>query len=94
MTSESATTPVSTTPANDVIDNLLLTVDGQVIDRSRVVDALLDVRLAAEGDNRLVAEVDAALGAVPGKTLVPTDWYRDTLCHLGEMAAAEVAAAL
>jgi hypothetical protein len=86
MTSETLTTP-----ASDVIDGLLLDVDGRVIDRSRVVDALLDIRLAAGSDERLVAEVDAALGTVPGKTMVPTEWYREALCRLGALASAEVA---
>lgn len=61
-------------------------VDGEVCSRSRVVDALLDLRLDAAGRSDVIGMVDQALAAVPGKTMVPADWWRDQLDML-ELAA-------
>ena len=85
------TTELPTTPASELIDELLLDIDGLVRDRSRVVDALLDIRLLAASDDRLQAAVDDALASVPGKSLVPSEWYRDTLCGLARLVSSEVA---
>lgn len=54
-------------------------VDGDVCSRSRVIDALLDLRLDAVGRPDVVELVDQALTAVPGKNMVPADWWRDQL---------------
>lgn len=59
---------------------------GEVCSRSRVVDALLDLRLDAAGRPDVVEMVDQALSGVPGKTMVPAEWWRDQLDML-EMAA-------
>lgn len=54
-------------------------VDGDVLSRSRIVDALLDLRLDANGRSDIVGMVDAALADVPGKTMVTADWWRAQL---------------
>ncbi len=54
-------------------------VDGDVCSRSRVIDALLDLRLDAVGRPDVVELVDQSLTDVPGKTMVPADWWRDQL---------------
>jgi hypothetical protein len=55
---------------------------GQLIDRGRVIDHLLDLRLAAGVDPVLTKMVDEYLAAVPGKTVVELVWWRDVLDRL------------
>lgn len=57
------------------IDRLLDSIDGEVTSQSRVVDALLDLRLAAEERPEVLAVIDSALADIPGKTTVTNDWY-------------------
>jgi hypothetical protein len=64
-------------------------VAGEIIDRSRVVDVLLDLRNAAEAVPALVEAVDASLKDVPGKTMVRSAWWRETLDELSLAAAIE-----
>ena len=59
---------------------------GEVCSRSRVIDALLDLRLEAAGRSDVVELVDRALVETPGKTMVPADWWREQLDML-ELAA-------
>lgn len=61
------------------IRELRATIDGEVLSRSRVIDALLDLRLDASGNPDVVGLVDQALAGVPGKNLVQTDWWREQL---------------
>ncbi len=61
-------------------------VSGEVCSRSRVMDALLDLRIEANGRSDVTELVDAALADLPGKTMVPADWYRERLDIL-ELAA-------
>ncbi len=61
-------------------------VTGDVCSRSRVMDALLDLRIEANGRTDVTSLVDAALGDLPGKTMVPAEWYRERLDIL-ELAA-------
>ena len=68
------------------IRDLRASVDGNVCSRSRVMDALLDLRLDAAGRPDVTDLVDDALTNLPGKTMVPADWWRDRLDML-ELAA-------
>ena len=54
-------------------------VDGDVCSRSRVMDALLDLRLQAGTRRDITDLIDDALVNLPGKTMVPADWWRDRL---------------
>ncbi len=54
-------------------------VDGDVCSRSRVMDALLDLRLEAGGRHDLTDLIDVSLAGLPGKTMVPAAWWRDQL---------------
>ncbi|MDG1366264.1 MAG: hypothetical protein P8I99_14065 [Acidimicrobiales bacterium] len=54
-------------------------VDGDVCSRSRVMDALLDLRLEAGTRTGITDLIDDALVNLPGKTMVPADWWRDRL---------------
>jgi hypothetical protein len=60
--------------------------DGDVCSRSRVVDGLLDVRLEAGERHDIVSMVDAALAELPGRNMVPVDWWREQL-DMFELAA-------
>lgn len=61
-------------------------VDGDVCSRSRVMDALLDLRLEAGSRTDVTDLVDDALANLPGKTMVPADWWRERL-DMFELAA-------
>jgi hypothetical protein len=71
-----------------MIDELLGASGGEVIDRTRAVDHLLDLRIEA-GIPALEFAVDAALRELPGRTMVAvTDWH-DVLRGLLAAAALE-----
>lgn len=55
---------------------------GQLMDRGRVIDHLLDLRLEAAGNSGLTAAIDQTLGDVPGRNTVELTWWRDTLERL------------
>ena len=64
---------------------------GQIIDRGRIIDHLLDLRLAAEGDTHTTAVIDHLLGNTPGKSTVETSWWRQTLAEIADGASRELA---
>lgn len=69
-----------------LIEDLKSAIDGQVIDRSRVIDHLLDIRLELASDERLTAAVDEVLTDVPGLSMVETSWWQETLDRLAALA--------
>lgn len=70
-----------------LIEELKSEIDGQVIDRSRVVDHLLDLRLEAQADDEFTAALDEVLANVPGLSMVETDWWSSTLDTFASLAA-------
>lgn len=70
---------VSESELAEAIRSIREAVDGDVCSRSRVMDSLLDLRLVAAGRHDVVDLVDAALRDLPGRTMVPADWWRDRL---------------
>jgi hypothetical protein len=60
------------------IDEALAAISGEVLDKSRVADRLLDLRLAADSP-ALVAAVDDVLMSIPGRTMVQSSWWADAL---------------
>jgi hypothetical protein len=66
-------------------------IDGQLSDRQRVIDHLLDVRLAAPDAPAIVDIVDRRLSDVPGLTTVENSWWSDVLDEL-DLAAKAVPA--
>ncbi|HSL57888.1 MAG TPA: hypothetical protein VK866_08615 [Acidimicrobiales bacterium] len=67
------------------IDRIRASLDGELVDRSRVVDHLLDLRLLAADDGATlstVAAVDQLLVDLPGRTLVERTWVDDALTRL------------
>lgn len=71
-----------------LIQQFLGSIDGQLSDKSRVVDQLLDLRLAAADQPTVQAEIDRLLGDVPGLTTVENDWFRGALASVANVAAA------
>ena len=60
------------------IDRMLEGLDGELQSHTRVVDALLDLRSAAD-DVRLIAVIDESLRNIPGRTTVETEWWKTQL---------------
>lgn len=54
-------------------------VEGEICSRSRVIDALLDLRLDAIGRPDVIELVDRALADAPGKTMIAAAWWREQL---------------
>lgn len=63
---------------------------GQIINRGRIIDHLLDLRLAAVDDLRTTAEIDELLADTPGKSTVETAWWEETLGRLRDSASREL----
>lgn len=61
-------------------------IEGEVTDRGRVIDHLLDLRGDCDGAGVLLAAIDAALTELPGQSVVPNEWWRSTLESLGAAA--------
>lgn len=53
-------------------------IHGQLSDRNRVIDHLLDIRLETD-DPGLVATVDELLSTLPGLTVVENEWWHQAL---------------
>jgi hypothetical protein len=64
-----------------LIDEAVAAVTGEVLDKSRVIDRLLDLRNAAN-DAALEGTIDDTLRSVPGRTMVETSWWLETLNNL------------
>ena len=60
-------------------------VAGEVTSTSRVVDSLLDFRVAAGDDPIVVPLIDSILSTIPGRTVVTNDWW---LARLDEILGA------
>jgi hypothetical protein len=71
-----------------LIDEALAAINGEVLDKSRVTDRLLDLRLVTDSPE-LVSAVDGVLGGVPGKTMVTSEWWTDALNGLRLIAELE-----
>jgi hypothetical protein len=71
-----------------LIEQFLDGIDGQLSDKSRVIDQLLDIRLAAADRPAVLAEVDLLLANVPGLTTVENNWLRSAFERVGRAASA------
>lgn len=65
-----------------MIQDFRTAIDGQLSDKTRVVDNLLDLRLATADQPAMVAEVDRLLSDVPGLTTVENSWWSAALDDL------------
>lgn len=75
------------------IDQLLDQIDGELTTHSRVVDALLDLRLSGASNEIFVLTVDNALANIPGRTAVSNDWWMSELEKLSGLLEPTVEAA-
>ncbi len=57
-------------------------VSGELSNRLQVIDALLDLRLEAAGQDAVVDEVDRLLHDLPGMSIVPNAWWLAALDDL------------
>ncbi len=64
---------------------------GQVIEKSRVVDNLLDLRLAAAPNEAAVVLVDRWLAEAPGNSSVPSEWWVGALEDIRRLTSPELA---
>ncbi len=65
-----------------MIDQFKANIDGQLSDKRRVTDHLLDIRLAAADMPAVIVETDRLLGDMPGLTTVENTWWRTALDEL------------
>lgn len=80
---------MSFVPEN-VIAEIRKQIDGQLIDRGRVVDHLLDLRIAAD-EPAFHETVDRLLVEIPGKNVVESTWFNEALDELLEASAPQPA---
>ena len=71
------------------VGELRSAISGQLSDRNRVIDHLLDLRLESESPG-LVATIDELLADVPGLTVVENTWWVGALDKLEAAAAPTV----
>ena len=74
---------------DEVLDRSAALIHGDVIDRTRVVDALLDLRNSASSVS-LIEVIDAALRNLPGRTTVRTACWQSLLDELSLAAELEL----
>ncbi len=65
-----------------MIEQFRTNIDGQLSDKRRVIDHLLDVRLAAADLPAVVVETDRLLADMPGLTTVENTWWRAAIDDL------------
>ncbi|MEO5842550.1 MAG: hypothetical protein ABIQ73_03965 [Acidimicrobiales bacterium] len=64
-------------------------IHGELIERARIVDALLDLRNTTSASS-LVEVIDAALRSLPGRTTVRSSWWQGILDELNLAAELEL----
>jgi hypothetical protein len=74
---------------DEVLEQSVSLIQGELIDRSRVVDALLDLRNTTSAPS-LIEVIDAALRDVPGRTTVRSSWWQGILDELNLAADLEL----
>lgn len=75
----------------NLISQLQAVEHGQLIDKARVVDHLLDLRGAADSDLSVVTAIDQLLIGVPGLSMVESAWWTEALDGLEVLANRELA---
>lgn len=73
---------------NSLLEQFRADIDGQLSDKRRVIDNLLDVRLAAAGLPAVVAEIDRLLADMPGLTTVENTWWTEAIDDIDRASGA------
>ncbi len=74
---------------DEVLERSVSLIHGELIDRSRIVDALLDLRNSTSSPS-LIEVIDTALRDVPGRTTVRSSWWQGILDELNLAAELEL----
>jgi len=74
---------------DEVLERSVSLIHGELIERSRIVDALLDLRNTTSASS-LVEVIDAALRTLPGRTTVRSSWWQGILDELNLAAELEL----
>jgi hypothetical protein len=74
---------------DEVLERSVSLIHGELIERSRIVDALLDLRNTTSASS-LVEVIDAALRSLPGRTTVRSSWWQGVLDELNLAAELEL----
>jgi hypothetical protein len=74
---------------DEILERSVSLIHGELIDRSRIVDALLDLRNSTSSPS-LIEVIDAALRDVPGRTTVRSSWWQGILDELNLAAELEL----
>jgi hypothetical protein len=74
---------------DEVLERSVSLIHGELIERSRIVDALLDLRNTTSASG-LVEVVDAALRTLPGRTTVRSSWWQGIIDELNLAAELEL----
>ncbi len=82
----------TTTDFARIVSAASASIVGELVDRNRVIDTLLDLRNAALV-SELVAIVDGLLRTVPGQTTVRASWWTVALDELALAASMELSEA-
>jgi hypothetical protein len=74
---------------DEVLERSVSLIHGELIERSRIVDALLDLRNTTSASG-LVEVIDAALRTLPGRTTVRSSWWQGIIDELNLAAELEL----
>jgi hypothetical protein len=74
---------------DEVLERSVSLIHGELIERARIVDALLDLRNTTSASS-LVEVIDAALRSLPGRTTVRSSWWQGILDELNLAAELEL----
>ena len=72
---------------DEIIAEIRNTVAGELTGRSKVIDHLLDLRLAASDHPLVTATVDRLLSRLPGRSTVSNTWFLSALSEIERTAA-------
>ena len=74
---------------DEILERSVSLIHGELIERSRIVDALLDLRNTTSASG-LVEVIDAALRTLPGRTTVRSSWWQGIIDELNLAAELEL----
>ena len=74
---------------DEVLERSVSLIHGELIERARIVDALLDLRNTTSASS-LVEVIDVALRSLPGRTTVRSSWWQGILDELNLAAELEL----